>query len=68
MGNKIPVDYRSVAFCYADRGFGKDDLNEASGEYPQPGTVKFHNTQLQVLSFRNGGLISERMENADRIV
>jgi hypothetical protein len=66
VGNKIPVDYRSVAFCYSDRGFGKDELNGASGEYPQPGTVKFHNTQLQVLSFRNGGLISERMENADR--
>jgi hypothetical protein len=66
VGNKIPVDYRSVAFCYADKGFGQDDLNEVSSEYPQPGTVKFHNTQLQVISFRNGGMTMARKDNAKR--
>ncbi len=66
VGNKIPVDYRSVAVYYSDRGSGQEDLTGTMTEYPQPGMVKYHCTMLKILSFRNGSLISEKKENADR--
>lgn len=66
VGNKIPVDYRSVAFYYADRVSAQDDPTEAMAAYPQPGSVKYHCSQMKILSFRNGGFRMEKKDNAER--
>lgn len=66
VGNKIPVDYRSVAFYYADKGIATEDLSHSMKEYPDLKSIKCHVTQMNVLSFRNGAITSERKPNTDR--
>lgn len=66
VGNKIPVDYRSVAFYYADKGIASEDITHSMKEYPELKSIKCHATQMNILSFRNGAILSERKPNADR--
>lgn len=57
-GNSFPVDYRSVAFFYADHPHPGTVPTADLTAYPKPPSIKYQGYLLNILAFRNGGLIN----------
>jgi D-arabinan exo alpha-(1,3)/(1,5)-arabinofuranosidase (non-reducing end) len=67
-GNMYPVDYRSVAFFYADNTMNQKLLNESVVEYPVLNTLLYRATLLKILSFKNGTINSGKVVARKKVV
>ena len=54
--NKYPVDYRSVAFYYANEGLQQVAPTVEMAGYPKPETIKWQACLLKIEAFRNGSI------------
>jgi hypothetical protein len=62
VGNKFPVDYRSVAFFYGEHPDPGLTPSVNLTLYPSPPAIRYQGYLLNILSFRNGSLF-----NGDRV-
>jgi hypothetical protein len=56
-GNKSLVDYRSVAFYYADKSVPQESPVASMTEYPTKESVRYNALHMKTLAMRNGTMV-----------
>jgi hypothetical protein len=67
-GNKFPVDYRSVAFYYADKPLPQTSPDALMTVYPSLDTFIYRNFVFTIQAFRYGKLINGRNVGGARVL
>lgn len=67
VGNTASVDYRSVAFYYADEGLPPERLTTDQVAFNGPETIIYRDFLFKILSLRNGNLLNGQSVDGKRV-